>query len=218
MKNWFQIRSNGFSLVEVVVAVGIFALAIVGVIGLLSPTTKAVSEVSDGDAATRVVTAVQQGIQQMAQNGLFVSSTGKKGIGSSAFGSNDGFVRPSADTDPANGSPIATDPSRNAYILYASKDGEKIGVYDSDTWAGVDALGAPYGKTSSTANGRKFFEIVLIRNTDLSKNDSATTADTAAGFIAYTIRLRWPAFLPNGTEFTAHSQKSVLIVPAAVTR
>ena len=57
---------SAFSLVEVVVAVGIFALAIVGVIGLLSPTTKAVSEVSDNDAATRVVGIVQTELQALA--------------------------------------------------------------------------------------------------------------------------------------------------------
>jgi type II secretory pathway pseudopilin PulG len=218
MKTFSLNSRRAFSLVEVVVAVGIFALAIVGVIGLLSPTTKAVSDVSDNDAATRVVAAVQQGIQQIARAGFFVSSGSTIGVGSSTFSVSDGFVQSAAPTDPVDGITLATNTSLNKYVLYASKDGETIGVYNSSIWAGKDSSGTTYTATSTTANGRKFFEIVLIRNTDLSKNDAAATADSSAGYIAYTMRLRWPAFLPNGEEAKAHSQKNVMIVPAAVIR
>jgi hypothetical protein len=83
-----------------------------------------------------------------------------------------------------------------SYILFASKDGSVVGNYDSAKWTGATQLDKDQGK---------FFEIVLIRN------------DTA-GYLAYTIRLRWPAFLPNGVRVTDHSQKNVMIVPAAVTR
>ena len=46
-------------MVEVVVATGVFAIAIVSVIGLVSAVTKTVSEVRDGDDATRVVANLQ---------------------------------------------------------------------------------------------------------------------------------------------------------------
>lgn len=54
---------SGFSLIEVVVAVGIFAIAIVSVIGLLGPINKTVSEVKDFDDASRVVAAIQSQLQ-----------------------------------------------------------------------------------------------------------------------------------------------------------
>jgi len=208
----------GFSLVEVVVAVGIFALAIVGVIGLIAPTNKAISEVHDTDDASRVVTAVQQGLQQMAQSGYFTTTGGNTGVGSSSTGSNNGFVQTTLPADPANGASIATNGNFNTFTLYASRDGSTLGLYNSSAWAGIDSSGVSYTNTSATANARKFFEIMLIRNTSLSPNNTAATADTAAGFIAYTMRIRWPAFVGNGTEFTAHTEKNVLLVPGAVSR
>ena len=59
-----------------------------------------------------------------------------------------------------------------------------------------------------------------MRNWDVANNTglSNPTNDATAGFLAYTMRVRWPAFLPNGTQFTNNFQKSVMIVPAAVTR
>ena len=198
-------KKKGFSLVEVVVAVGIFALAIVGVIGLLSPTNKAIADVSDSDNATRVVTAVQQGLQQLAASGRFTTLGSATGVGSSAINTNDGFIWATVPADPADGASLATSSSYNKYTLYASRDGSKVGLAtDTTVWG--------------SSNNQKYFEIMLIRNTTLSANTAAATADTAAGYLAYTMRIRWPAFTPDGTEFTAHSQKSVLIVPGAITR
>lgn len=54
---------RGFSLVEVVVAVGIFALAIVGVIGLLAPSIKAVSEIADTNVAARLAQNIQMELE-----------------------------------------------------------------------------------------------------------------------------------------------------------
>lgn len=189
---------------EVVVAVGIFALAIVGVIGLLSPTNKAIADVSDSDNATRVVSAVQQGLQQMAASGRFTTTTSPAavGVGSSAFSQNDGFIWAAAPADPADGTALPTTTTR--FTLYASRDGGKVGLTGDTVWGGV--------------NTQKYFEIMLIRNTTLSPNTTATNADTASGYLAYTMRIRWPAYTPDGNEFKIHTQKSVLIVPGAITR
>lgn len=196
------LRKKGFSLVEVVVAVGIFALAIVGVIGLLSPTNKAIADVSDSDNATRVVSAVQQGLQQMAASGRFTTVGSVVGVGSSAINTNDGFIWATAPADPSDGTALPTGTTR--FTLYASRDGGKVGLTGDTVWGGV--------------NTEKYFEIMLIRNTTLSPNTAATNADTASGYLAYTMRIRWPAYTPDGTEFKAHTQKSVLIVPGAITR
>lgn len=45
---------NAFSLVEVVVAVGIFAIAVISVLGLLAPINQSIADVGDGDDASRV--------------------------------------------------------------------------------------------------------------------------------------------------------------------
>jgi uncharacterized protein (TIGR02598 family) len=164
-------KALGFSLIEVVVAVGIFALAIVGVIGLLGPTTKNVADVADSDAATRVVNAIQSALQESVQS----QATGFTNLGTALDGN---------------------------YTYYANKDGTKV------------------GKGAIVPNNEKFFEFALIRNTALSGTN--TSGDATAGYLAFTISLRWPAYLPNasgtGTKVTDDTQKNVMIVPAAITR
>lgn len=160
---------KAFSLVEVVVAAGIFALAIVGVIGLLSPTNKAVADVADSDAAARAISAIQSGLQETGFSGVL-----------------------------ANFSASAAAPE---YKFAASKNGDKVGLIDDTT-------------DKFSGNEEKFFEFALIRNDTLSP----TNNDTTAGYLAFTISLRWPAYLPDGTKFEVNEQKSVLIVPAAITR
>jgi uncharacterized protein (TIGR02598 family) len=158
----------GFSLVEVVVAVGIFALAIVGVIGLLVPTSKNISDVADSDSATRVITAIQSGLQKSGFTSV------KNNLGQ---------------------------------VFYATKDGSKVGPgSDLTIWNAGDQ--------------EKFFEFRLVRNETLSPSNPPT-ADDSAGYLAFTIVLKWPAFAPNatgtGTE-VLDAQKSVMVVPAAITR
>jgi type II secretory pathway pseudopilin PulG len=162
-----MISKKAFSLVEVVVAVGIFALAIVGVIGLLSPTNKAVADVAESDAASRVISAIQAGLQQ----------TGFSEIQNK----------------------LTTGGAAPSYDFASSRSGEKIGLKTSSVFSN---------------DSEKFFEFALIRNDTLSPVGN----DPTAGYLAFTISLRWPAFLPNGVPFNANEQKSVLIVPAAITR
>jgi len=162
MKN--NLRNRGFSLVEVVVAVGIFSLAIVGVIGLLGPTSKSVAEVSDSDAATRVIAAIQSSLQQ---EGI---DTVKGQLG-------------------------------GGYVYYATRSGDKIGR-STDT---TDSAPSPLAQ--------RFFEFSLTRNTDLSPAGN----DSSAGYLAFTLSLRWPAYMPNGTK-AADAAKSSMIVPMAITR
>jgi len=171
-----RIATGGFSLVEVIVAVGIFALAIVGVIGLLVPTSKNITEVADSDSAARVISAIQSGLQRAGydtvKNDLIANKT-----------------------------------------FYATKDGSKVGAEDnSDLW-------------KPSENQEKFFEFKLVRNGDTpSQGDGLSPAanDATAGFLAFTIVLRWPAYAPtpdgvSGTPVDP-SQQSVMVVPAAITR
>ena len=59
-----HLRRRAFSLVEVVVAVGIFAIAVISVVGLLAPINQSVSGVKEGDEAVRVAGIVQSELQR----------------------------------------------------------------------------------------------------------------------------------------------------------
>jgi hypothetical protein len=123
------------------------------------------------------------------------------------------------DNDVKNNYNIATDKQ----LLFASRDGTKIGVYTDPIWRD------PVSKVNSDRD--KFFEIALIRNEALSPNDP--TIDATAPLIAYTARVRWPSFVAvAGSTTTAiqvganpsalvpfdHSQKQVLFVTGAINR
>lgn len=166
---------KAFSLVEVVVAVGIFALAIVGVIGLLAPTSKNIADVADSDAASRVISAIQSGLQRAGFNDVRASLLANK-------------------------------------TFYATKDGSKVAASDAT------------GVWTAGTNQEKFFEFRLVRNGDtpnVGDGLSPAANDATAGFLAFTIVLKWPAYVPSadgvGTA-VADAQKSVMIVPAAITR
>ena len=157
-------RKSGFSLVEVVVSVGIFAVAIVGIIGLFAPTTKNVAAVADSDASTRAVAAIQSYLKEQGFTGTqTIVDAGTK--------------------------------------YYANKGANVIGI----------------SSLAALPNNDKFFEFTLTRNTDLSPSST----DATAGFLAFTINLKWPAYTPTADGVgaaVADSQKSTLIIPAAVTR
>ena len=170
---------SGFSLVEVVVSVGIFAVAIVGIIGLFAPTTKNVAAVADSDASTRAVAAIQSYFKDQA---------------STSAGLADLQLKLGADTNTTG----------TGFVYYSTKGGDNVGVAE-------DA--ATVSSSGKLIMSDRFFEFSLIRNASLSP---VADKDTA-GFLAFTINLRWPAYLPNGVAVT-DSEKNTLIVPAAVTR
>jgi len=187
-------RCAGFSLVEVVVAVGIFAISIVAVIGLLAPTSKNVAAVRDTDDAARVISALQGKLQEIAST-------------SSGFSNINSYLKDSA-PNPADGTAYGNPTT----ALYSSRDGSRMGL------ANDNVTFTENGTYVAGREPQKYFEITLIRNGTLSPSNQ----DLAnVGFLAFTIRLRWPAYVTEGTqltEFTQHSQKSVLLVPASVHR
>lgn len=198
---------RAFTLLEVVVAVGVFAIGMVAVIGLFTPVAKSVGDNADAEAAARVADALT--LKLKSQPLLVVAGLLKN----SKAG---GHQLTDADADP-NAHPITTDPQ----IVFASRDGLKIGGYTDPVW--IDAT------TRRNSDREKFFEIALIRNETLSPVGSET--DPASPYLAYTARLRWPAFLPDtgtaaiqvGSNPAAavrfdHSRKQVLFFAGAVNR
>lgn len=63
-------KQAAFSLVEVVVATGIFALAVVSVLGVMSATSKSISETKEADSAFRLIGRLTSALQhEYSQNG-----------------------------------------------------------------------------------------------------------------------------------------------------
>jgi hypothetical protein len=155
----------GFSLVEVVIAVGICALAVTSVLALLGPVTTTIAAARDAHAAARVIGAVQAGLQDL---------------------------------------PFATVSSylANGDLLYASRGGERVGIYSSSVWNDL-------GPSQQGRDREKFFEITLIQNSALSP---------APGALVFTMRLRWPAFAADGQQVTDDAPRNVLFAPTAVSR
>lgn len=218
LRSSFPAAGRAFSLIEVVVAVGIFAIAMVGVIGLFAPVARSVSDSSDAEVAARVADALRAKLQSMplADVALLLKNSS------------------------AAGHEITTDDSRIDYdltkdpkLLFASRDGTKIGLYADAIWVNP--------ATRRNWDGEKFFEIALIRNEAVSPKASTVTSsagttttvdpDATAAVLAYTARLRWPAFFadsattavqvgsnPAGSVRFDHSRKQVLFVAGTITR
>lgn len=86
---------GAFSLVEVVVAVGVFAIAVVSVIGMLVPINQSISDVKDGDDASRI----SQVIQSQLQRAPFASVQGFIDLGTPLYANKTGTIV-AIDTDP----------------------------------------------------------------------------------------------------------------------
>src|SRR5436305_965394 len=107
-------RSRAFTLLEVVIAVGIFAIGMVAVLGLFTPVAKSVTDSADAEAATRVADLLNVKLQALGFTGVapFLKvSTGKS--------------HQVTDADAKSNYNSAADPQ----ILFASRDGTKIGIY-----------------------------------------------------------------------------------------
>lgn len=162
-------RRRAFSLLEVVAAIGIFAVGMVAVIGLFAPVAKSVGDTADAEAAANVADLLREKLQGRglpATAALLKNSTEK-----------------SHELTVADAKPDY-DITKDTQLLFASRDGTKIGAYADALWGGIDT--------------EKFFEIALIRNETLSPV-SADTATPPPIMLAYTARIRWQAFVPDAT-------------------
>lgn len=174
---------RAFSLIEVVAAVGIFAVGVVAVIGLLAPVLKSVASASEAEAAARVAGAVLARLQTMpfatAATYLQDAATVQKNDLDPTYNPNDGIKHP--------------------LVLFGKLNGE-VGTYDTTqspkTWYYPDFTAvdprtsfAPVPRPMNDAD--KFFEIELIRNDTLSPKGS----DDMAPMLAFSMRVRWPSFV-----------------------
>ncbi len=196
-------KYGAFSLIEVVVAVGVFAIASVSVVGILASVGRSVAEVEDADKAARLIGVIQARLQAtpfstISDNLLDASAVT---VDFPVYNRN------------VNANPIVAASQR---VLFASEDGAIVAPYASTAvWRQNSPPVSPQADKRAR-DGLKYFELTLIRNETL--NDSDSPDDANAAFLAFNIRVRWPAFLPNGQAVTDNTQKEVLIVPAVITR
>ena len=168
--------SRAFSLLEVVAALAIFAVGMVAVFGLFAPVSKSVSGVSEAEAAARVADAVRARLQALPFGTALAliqdAATIKANDGDGSYNPNDGAKHPA--------------------VLFGKLTGD-VGVYDPadgrKQW--YDSAIPP----AVVANADKYFEIDLIRNATLSPAQN----DPTAPVVAFTMRIRWPAFLPSSS-------------------
>jgi type II secretory pathway pseudopilin PulG len=202
-------KTIAFSLIEVVAAVGVFAVGMVAVLSLFTPVAKSIGSVADADASAKVADLVRMKLQTLGPSGLVPLLKNAKSSGHEL-----------TDADAKSD----YDLTKDAQLLFASRDGTKIGLYSDSVW--IDP------STRQPSDVEKFFEIALIRNETLSPvaADSATPPPIV---YAYTARVRWPAFVPDatnarravqaganpsGTVRFDHSLKQVLFFSGTVTR
>jgi prepilin-type N-terminal cleavage/methylation domain-containing protein len=211
-------RRRAFTLLEVVVAIGIFAISMVAVIGLFGPVAKSVGDLTDAEAAARVAELLTVQLQSQESVDLAAATPFKSLVARLKVATAKSHQL--TDADNSTSYDIVADPQ----LLFASRDGTKVGAYGDATVWGLDT------GTRQVSNRDKFFEIALIRNETLSPNTPAL--DAAAPLLAYTARVRWPAFIalaggtgsiqvgsnPTATVKFDNSQKHSLFFTGTVTR
>lgn len=141
----FQRRRRGFSLLEVVAAVGIFAIGIVAVIGLYAPVAKTVGASAEAEAANRAAEAVLSRLQAMPFTAVeALLKTPAEVQAQDALG---------------NYNPNDTNDAR---AIFATQSGD-VGILELErkVWLGADG-------TTVLQNRDKFFEITLVRDARLS--------------------------------------------------
>jgi hypothetical protein len=195
----------------VIAAVAIFAVGMVAVLGLFAPVAKSVSNVGDSEAAIRVADAVRARLQALPFDQILpliqeVADVRRKD-GDGAYNPNDGTKYPA--------------------VLFGKLSGE-IGIYDA-----TESRKAWYDSSVPTpqrmADADKFFEIDLIRNETLTPKAD----DALAPMVAFTIRVRWPAFMASSSGAPVqvganpagggqvpfdHSKKQVLFFSGSIMR
>ena len=206
-----------FTLLEVIVGIGVFALGMLTVIGLFAPIARSVATTSDGESAARVGDALRAKLQTMPF--AEVAALLKKSTGTSRHELTADDAKPDYN------------PAADVQILFANRDGSKVGVYSDPVWR--DAAGR-------NSDREKYFEIALIRNESISPAHDATpdadgvtppNPDDSAFMLGYIARIRWPSFISDGGSGTIqvgantggnvrfdHGSKQVLFVAGSITR
>lgn len=183
-------QARAFSLMEVVLSLGIFAAAIVVVLAMLGGSLRTQPDLVDRSTAIRLTDAV---------NGK-LSALGYAAVQGLLFEAN---TNPNSPIDPKSGTTKA--------VLYINKTGDKVGTYPDVIW------GQP---GTNDAEKYYEAMLVRSPNTVLSPaadSAGATLAQLTASSVFFTVRISWPAFTSDGA-IADRPTRSVFLFNAAVAR
>ena len=204
-------RASAFSLLEVVAALAIFAIGMVAVIGLFAPVSKSVSSVGEAEVAARVADSIRARLQALP------------------FDQALSLVQAPADVrrKDADGAYNPNDGTRHPAVIFGKLSGD-VGIYDAGEnrrrW-----YDSSVPTPQPVQDADKYFEVDLIRNETLSP----ASGDATAAFVAFNLRVRWPAFLRASSGAAVqvganpagggpvpydHSRKQVLFFTGAIQR
>lgn len=154
----------------------IFAIGMIAVLGLFTAVTRSVSAVTDAEIAARVADAVRARLEAMP------------------FAEAAALIQLPADVQANDANPRYNPASgaQNPRVLFGSLTGE-VANYDTGAsprnWYTMNFAASPPRRVV-LQNRDRFFEIDLIRNETL-----APVTQSPSAVIAYTMRVRWPAFV-----------------------
>ena len=222
--NFSRRSRQGFSLVEVVIAVGIFAVAVVAILGLLLPNTKAVEDQLDNDVARRLSEYVQSELQRYANS---VSENQKTGANAG-----EGLH----DFDRLFYVGAAANRSRSLFLV-ATRDGSRALVTGEDPYeAWADTYDDPYvpsaatnyntvppterlaaennlvtdstpGNPAGIAFRDRYFLIEVFLPSTPKHRRTDVDSDIALPFIPLGVKVVWPYRLPAGPDSPSSSSK-----------
>jgi prepilin-type N-terminal cleavage/methylation domain-containing protein len=182
--------ASGFSLIEVVAAITVFAIGIFSVLGLFGPLARSGTDMSDAAVAARLGDLLRVKLRAYVDRAGSLEPVATLLKDSAAM--------------PSDGS---IDPRVDKRLLFASRDGSKLGPYNDEIWSGA-------------TDAEKFFLITLFRNQDISPS---LPDDPDQLVVVYAAAIRWPAFFATGIG--AHGSSSVsrrhqqtLWLPGAIVR
>lgn len=192
---------RAFSLVEIVVAVGILAAGLAAVIALFAPVSNAVRTNQDAEAAARAGEAVITYLKGLrwTQARTFIKTDAQFSSQLTAEGRG------------------TYDPSRDNQALFVNRAGTVIGTYNEAIWRGE--------------HGEQYFEVAVVRNERISPAAADGGASTIAFIVRVRWPCFNPVSGGTGfSQFGKnqnpgrgqlafdHSQKDVLFVNGSLTR
>ncbi len=114
-RHGFAARRGGFSLIEVILAIGVFSLTIVAVIGLLGPVTRQIRDLQDLKVANTLPAPIREELNRMGFDSFV----------------NDALTAILPDWTVADGQSVPADETAVA-TLVATADGGEVAEIDSD--------------------------------------------------------------------------------------
>jgi hypothetical protein len=211
-------------LVEVVIALGIFAVAVIAILALLLPNTQKVEDLMDADVSRRLSENIQSELQRHSR----VIAERNKGSARKGF---DVF-----DDTFYNG---AT-PNRSVFMV-ATRDGQRVLVTgedpyfawnftysktykpDATTVQATTKLSAENNLNTGNPPGialrDRYFLIEVFLPTSPAYRKFNDTVNTGLGFLPLGVRVVWPYRLPDGPAISPTPDEydkdvSVVIAPA----